>query len=125
MTGTGAWQFGRFAVVGGAATATQYFVLVLLVSVFGVRPVTASIAGYVISALLNYRLNYSFTFRSSQAHSVALPRFFVIAFAGLVMNGCVVWLLNDLLGAHYLLSQIVATVVVLFWNFYASRRWTF
>jgi len=29
------------------------------------------------------------------------------------------------LGAHYLVAQVFATGVVLFWNFVLQRRWSF
>jgi putative flippase GtrA len=125
MAETHLGRFARFAVVGGTATATHYLVLVTLVSWSDVRPLTASLVGYVLSALLNYQLNHSFTFRSQRSHAFALPRFLCIALLGLILNGLLVWLTNEVLGAHYLVAQITATAVVLLWNYHANRRWTF
>lgn len=118
-------QFIRFAGVGGMCTGLQYLILVLLVTFLDIHPVAASTAGYILSALLNYQLNRVYTFRSGAAHLHALPRFFAIALVGLVLNAAVLGFMVSVLGLFYMLGQIVATVVTLFWNFIANRTWTF
>jgi putative flippase GtrA len=118
-------QFQKFVLVGGLATATQYAVLVAMVRLLGANPVFASSCGYVISALLNYYLNYRLTFRSVQSHRRALPRFGAIAVVGLLINSTIVWALSEHGPLPYLAAQIVATAVVLLWNFGANRKWTF
>jgi putative flippase GtrA len=118
-------QFQKFVLVGGVATATQYAVLVGMVRILGANPVFASSCGYVISALLNYYLNHRLTFRSAQSHRRALPRFAVIAAVGLLINSTLVWALSERGPLPYLAAQIIATAVVLVWNFTANRKWTF
>jgi putative flippase GtrA len=118
-------QFQKFVLVGGVATATQYAVLVGMVRILGANPVFASSCGYVISALLNYYLNHRLTFRSAQSHRRALPRFAVIAAVGLLINSTLVWALSERGRLPYLAAQIIATAVVLVWNFTANRKWTF
>ena len=118
-------QFQKFVIVGVLATATQYAVLVLMVRILGADPVIGSSCGYVISALLNYYLNYRLTFRSAQSHARALPRFALIAAIGLLINSSIVWLLSERASLPYLVAQIIATAIVLIWNFGANKKWTF
>ncbi len=40
------------------------------------------------------------------------------------VNTLVMWLLVSA-GLHYLLAQIAATVIVLFWNYVVALRWVF
>ena len=54
----------RFGLVGAAATALQYLILVLLVHQGVAAPVGSTI-GFVISAFGSYVLNYHFTDRKS------------------------------------------------------------
>jgi putative flippase GtrA len=96
-----------------------------MVRILGANPVFASSCGYVISALLNYYLNHRLTFRSAQSHRRALPRFAVIAAVGLLINSTLVWALSERGRLPYLAAQIIATAVVLVWNFTANRKWTF
>jgi putative flippase GtrA len=117
--------FVRFAGVGVIGTLAHYVTLVLLVEIFGAGPVTASSSGYLVGALINYLLNYFYTFRSNRRHIEALPRFYLVAAVGFVFNGTIMFLLVRLLNVNYLVAQIVATTIVLVWNFIANKIWTF
>lgn len=131
MTGAAARQgrshlsrFLRFCAVGGVATAIQYALLILLVHAFGMAPTPASSIGFVLSAGVNYLLNYRFTFQSNRPHGAAAAKFALLAGTGLLINAAV---MHAMLagGAHYLVAQICATSVVLFWNFIGNSVWTF
>jgi putative flippase GtrA len=115
----------RFLVVGGVATAVQYAILVVLVEVVGVTATVASTVGFVASAALNYRVNYTYTFSSSVPHSIAVPRFLATACIGLILNSTVMFLLAEILSVQYIVSQIVATGIALGWNFFVHQAWSF
>lgn len=117
-------RFVRFTLVGGAATAIQYALLILLVRGFGMAPTPASCIGFVSSAGVNYLLNYRFTFRSHRPHGPAAAKFGVLAATGLLINAAIMYLLVGA-GVPYLLAQLCATGLVLFWNFAGNTVWTF
>jgi putative flippase GtrA len=117
-------RFVRFALVGAIATGIQYAILVLLVRGFSVAPTPASCAGFILSAIVNYHLNYRFTFRSHRPHGPAAAKFAVLAGAGLLINAGIMHALVAA-GALYLLAQACATAVVLLWNFAGNSLWTF
>lgn len=118
-------QFLFFAAVGAIGTAAHYALLLALVQGPGVNPVSASAAGAALGALVNYLLNYRFTFRSRQAHRNTAPKFFFLAAVGLGLNTLLMALGVNVLHWHYLLVQIFATGLVLIWNFFGNRIWTF
>lgn len=119
-----AWQFVRFGGVGLIGTSAHYLVLLILVEALAQTPVFASSCGAVAGALINYILNRRITFASTRPHREALPRFLLVALAGLVLNA--VFMAAQLgMGVHYLLAQLVATALVLVFNFVANRLWTF
>jgi putative flippase GtrA len=117
-------QFLRFASVGAIATATQYAILYALVSGAAWDPAHASMLGAAIGALVNYWLNYTFSFRSERRHRESFPLFVLMAGCGTVLNGLIVKGLT-LAGLHYMLAQVIATIVVLGFNFIVSRKWIF
>jgi putative flippase GtrA len=117
-------QFFRFATVGGIATAAQYAILYALVSGAAWDAAHASMLGAAIGALLNYWLNYTFSFRSDRKHRESFPLFALMASCGTVLNGLIVKGLT-LAGLYFMLAQVVATIVVLGFNFYVSRKWIF
>jgi putative flippase GtrA len=118
-------QFLRFSGVGVVGTAVHYLVLIVLVSGLGLGAVPASVLGFSMGALVNYALNYHFTFRSQKAHRNAAPRFFLVAGVGLLLTAAIMELAAERIGLHYLLSQVVATGCVLLWTFSCNRWWTF
>lgn len=122
--GTHFSRFIRFCLVGGVATAIQYALLILLVRGLGMAPTPASSIGFVVSAGVNYLLNYRFTFRSDRPHGPAAMKFGLLAGTGLLINAAIMRLLIGA-GVHYLIAQLCATAVVLFWNFIGNSVWTF
>ncbi len=114
-----------FIGVGAVATLVQYGILVLSVEILGLKPSLGSSIGFAISAVLNYWLNYHFTFRSQNSHAGAAARFALVALAGLVLNALAMVLLGRVPGLPYMAAQIIATVAVLAWNFLGNSLWTF
>lgn len=118
-------QFTRFTGVGLISAIGHYGMLIALVQGVGVEPVRASVAGALLGAWINYVMNYRYTFRSRQRHRESVAKFAVVAAIGLLLNTFFMWLGINVLNAHYLLSQVLTTVLVLFWSFGANRYWTF
>ena len=118
-------QFIRFASVGAVGTLMHYGALILLVQIMALNAILASTAGFVIGALTNYQLNYHYTFRSDKNHAEAMGKFFTVAIVGMLFNGLAMFFCMDILDMLYLFAQVVATALVLLWNFFANRWWTF
>ena len=118
-------QFVRYAGAGVVGTAAHYVVLVTLVQAVQSGVVAASTAGAIVGAGVNYALNHRFTFASRESHVRALPRFAAVAAAGIVLNALVLALMLMLVGPHYLVAQVVATLAVLVAGYLANRAWTF
>ena len=123
-------RFFKFALVGAVATAVQYLILVVLVSLWSISATTASTIGLVLSAGLNYYLNDRFTFRSDSvaqpvhAHGRAVAKFAALAGVGLLINAGLMKSLTAA-GWYYVVAQICTTAVVLVWNFLGNSLWTF
>ncbi|ARU59101.1 GtrA family protein [Oleiphilus messinensis] len=115
----------RFLMVGGIATLVQYVTLIFLVENQWLSELLASIFGYFAGGVVGYFLNYYFTFASDKGHGRAAFRFFSIATFGLLTNTLIFYILNAALNVHYVISQSVATIVVVIWNYQANKKWTF
>ena len=118
-------QFVSFAGVGAVATAAHYVILVFLVQFYQSNPTIASGIGAIAGALISYGLNYRYTFRSSNTHALSIAKFFAVAGVGLVLNSMCMLICIEVFGVHYLLSQVLATGLVLIWSFTMNRAWTF
>jgi len=118
-------QFFRYAGAGAVGTALHYAVLIALVQLAHAGAIAASTIGAIAGALVNYALNHRYTFASRNAHGRALPRFALVAIAGVALNALVLAAMLALAGAHYLVAQVVATGAVLAAGYCANRAWTF
>lgn len=118
-------QFASFASAGALGTVAHYLVLLGLVSIFSSRPVAASILGSLAGAIVNYLLSHHWIFRSERKHSETLSKFVAVGGLGLALNAAIMYLLVTIADMHYLLAQVAATGIVLFWNFLGNRFWTF
>lgn len=118
-------QFLLFSGIGMIGTAGHYLCLISLVELAGFTPTLATTLGFITGAVINYALNYRFTFNSQKRHLETLTKFMVIALIGALFNILIMFLGVSLTHLHYLIIQIVATVIVLIWNFSMNKIWTF
>ena len=110
---------------GGIATACHYATTVAAVELAGIAPVAASALGFTVGAVVKYYLNYFVAFRSAERHAVAVPRFVAILLALLALNTLVFALLNQALGLHYMLAQVLTTAILIPPGYLLSRAWVF
>jgi len=47
--------------------------------------------------------------------------FLAISALGLVFTEILLWLFTDVFGLYYLISKVIAAIIVMFWNFIARR----
>jgi len=118
-------QFAKFVVVGVVATITTYLVLAALVELWRFDPVLASTIGYLAGIVVNYLLNFRFTFQSKQRHIVVMPKYLMVMTIGFLVNAGVMFVAVNSLGVHYAIAQLFAIFVVLVWSFTANRKWAF
>ena len=118
-------NFSMFLFVGGLSTGVQYLVLVLLVHYIAANPTLSSSLGYIFGGVVNYLLNRRLTFKSDSPHRRAAPRFIIVAITGLILNGTIMWFGTVVADKNYLFVQIIATAIVLLFNYTAHRTWSF
>ncbi len=116
-------KFIYFALVGSIGTLAHYAVLYSLVTWAGSSPVAASGYGSIAGLLINYSLNFKFTYKSNQSHTRTFPKFATIAGLGMMLNLALMALFTPRL--FYLYAQLLSTLLVLIWNFLANTFWTF
>ena len=111
--------------VGAVGTSGQYVTLILFVEAMHQNPVLSSTLGFLVGAIINYILNYRYTFKSSKPHREALVKFLLVASIGAGVNTGLMYILIESIRLHYIIAQLLATAAVLVWNFAANKYWTF
>lgn len=118
-------QFLYFAAVGTASTAVQYVILWVGVEIFAAPAAISSAAGYALGSVVNYLLNYFFTFKSDQSHVKTAPKYYTVLSIGWCINFGLMELLAHRMGWNYWLAQVCTTGICLMWNFLGGRWWAF
>lgn len=135
-------RFAKFAAVGASGAVVDFGVFNLLATLLGVAPVAASVLSFFCAVLSNYTLNRLWTFPDSRSKRkrVQLSQYALVSVVGLAIRtplfqyasrGYLAALgTRSLLGlatetlAHNL-ALATAIGVVMVWNFFANRYWTF
>lgn len=125
-------QFIKFGVVGITGTLIDLGVYNLLALLFGFNIYFARTISFVLAATNNYILNRKWTFRNKNKNvAKQFFKFFLISLIGLglnliIMKFCqklVVNVQNEFLKLN--IPVLIAIVIVLFWNFFINKYWTF
>lgn len=121
-------QFFKFGVVGVIATLIDYAILMVLSQLLGIDPVVAGGISFIASLIFNYlaSMRYVFSRREDLSRQKEFITFCILSGIGLIINQFIMWLGISVLGSGALsvtLAKMVATVIVMFWNFFSRKRW--
>lgn len=132
-------RFFKFLVVGTIGFIVDFGTLTFLVEVMGLVPVVANTFSFSAAVVSNFTLNRYWTYPDSRSkrRRVQIVQFALVSIIGLTINNLILVLLqgpfSTLLAVvnapeaidGYIPAKMVATVVVLFWNFFVNRYWTY
>ncbi len=144
-------RFLKFAVVGTIGAVVDFSILYLLHAVWGLHLALANTISFSCAVLSNFIWNRLWTYPDSRSKPVSaqLGQFAVVNIAGWAINTTIVLLLSAPLTAlvvnvarnltivqlritpeiaykiGYNAAKVIATGVVMFWNFFINRFWTY
>lgn len=118
-------QLVTYVFAGGLTAVAHYGVLIGLVELAGVDPVAATLAGFIVGAVVSYLLNRWLTFDATRSHAQATWRFALIAAGGFVLTGILMHLFVARLGLPYLPMQFVTTGIVMVFSFLGHKFFSF
>jgi putative flippase GtrA len=119
-------QFVKFAIVGAIGTCVDVATLVLLKEVLGLNVYVANFFSFSLAVINNYTWNSHWTFADQEKeHRRQIVQFVIISVVGLLLSEMLLYVFHDIANLHYLLAKVLGILIVLFWNFFANRFWTF
>lgn len=116
-------QFFRYAFVGGVSFLVDAGVLWLLAHA-GMHYLLAACFGFAAGLLCNFILSRAFVFRAQTPRVGRVLEFAAYALIGLIGLGLtevLLYFFTEIVLFHYMISKIIASAVVLFWNFFARK----
>ena len=97
--------------------------MVLLTEVFGVNYLVSATISFIVSVVFNYlaSMRYVFTHKEDMSRRREFIIFIVLSVIGLGLNDLCMWFFTGLLGISYLISKIIATAIVMVYNFITRK----
>ncbi len=116
-------QFFRYIFVGGAAFLVDFASLYIFTDYFGIFYLISAAIAFILGLITNYFLsiNWVFNRRTLDNKTIEFSVFTFIGIVGLGLNELFIWFFTAELGLFYLISKILAAILILFWNFFARK----
>ena len=116
-------QFMKFGVVGVIAFVIDYGLMVALTELAGVNYLISATISFTVSVVFNYlaSMRYVFTHKQGLSRRREFVIFVVLSVIGLGVNDLLMWLGSSVLGVSYLIVKIVATAIVMVYNFVTRK----
>lgn len=118
-------QFIKYGFVGACGTCAHYCWLIALSFLCPkINPAYFAFSGALLGAIINYLLNYHYTFTSSKKHFMAFPQFAMLAVFNMLASFLIVQAFTAF-NLHFLPGQIIATMLCVPFGFIISKKVVF
>ena len=116
-------QFFRYLFVGGFAFIVDFSLLYVFSDICGIYYLISAALSFIISLIVNYLISVYWVFNKNKIDNKLFEFgvFSLIGVIGLIFTEIILYLCTDIFGIYYLVSKIIATAIVMFWNFLARR----
>ena len=110
-----------YGIVGVCATLAEWLIFYLL-DRWALHYTLATVIAYLLSTFVNWLVGRLLVFKESRTSLVReLLGIYLTAGVGLVLNLLIMWISVDLIGIGEMLSKILATAIVFFYNFIVRK----
>ena len=113
-------QILRFGLVGGIAFLIDYGIFTLL-TLLGVNYLIANVISFSVSVIFNYVASIKWVFDAKKQTPKDAVIFIVLSFIGLGINELLLYVGVDKLHINELLMKLVATAIVMVYNFITRK----
>lgn len=117
-------QILKFGVVGALAFVIDYGLLIFCTEKLGINYLISGAIAFSVAVVFNYILSMLWVYDTSgnsQDKRMQLVIFIILSVIGLGLTELLMWIGTDLFGIHYTITKIIATVIVMFYNFVTRK----
>ena len=116
-------QIFKFGIVGGIAFVIDYVSLIVCKEVLHLNTLLAAAIAFTISVIYNYiaSVKWVFDVNKEKDEKTNFIIFIVLSIVGLIITEIIMWFGTDVLKISYLIIKIVATAIVMVFNFITRK----
>ena len=114
----------RFSIVGGIATLIDFIFLYIFKEFLNMDVIIANTLSFIISVTYNYIASITWVFDTNKNKNkkIQFILFIIFSIVGLIINNIILYILTDKLNIYYLISKVVATLIVMIFNFVTRKK---
>lgn len=136
-------RFLKFAVVGISGTVVDFGIFNLLSSLLGFTTLPSSVVSFIVAVFNNFYWNRQWTYPESKDRpfSEQFSKFGIVSATGLIIRTFIFSAIEEpfiqisqgftlgagispeIIGHNLALASV--TIIVLFWNYFANKLWTY
>lgn len=111
----------KFGIVGGLAFIIDYSLLYVLTEFLSIHELVSAMIAFIISLIFNYILSIKWVFDVKKKQTTKeIIIFVILSTVGLGINELII-LIGSLINIHYMISKLVATIIVMIYNFITRK----
>lgn len=116
-------QIFKFIIVGGIAFIIDYSVMVFCKEIFNLNVLLSAFFGFTISVIYNYlaSIKWVFDVNKEKSKKKNFILFIIFSVIGLILTELIMWLGTDIINISYLIVKIIATAIVMIFNFITRK----
>lgn len=116
-------QIFKFGIVGGIAFFIDYAVLFCCKEFIGLSVLISAAIAFTISVIYNYIASVKWVFDVNKEKDAKRQFivFIVLSVVGLIITEVIMWIGTDIVNINYLLVKIIATAIVMVFNFITRK----
>ena len=116
-------QIIKFGIVGVLSFLIDYIIMILCKEVFGFNVLVSAGFGFTISVVFNYIASVKWVFNVNQNNSKSKQFivFIIFSIIGLILTEIIMHIGTNIMNISYLLVKILATLIVMVFNFITRK----
>ncbi len=116
-------QIFKFGIVGGIAFLIDYIVLFCCKEFIGLSVLLSAAIAFTVSVIYNYIASVKWVFDVNKEKSAKknFVIFIILSIIGLIITEIIMWIGSDIMKINYLIVKIIATVIVMVFNFITRK----
>lgn len=116
-------QIFKFGIVGGIATIIDWIIFYIVVKIIHIDPLIGNILSFSVSVIYNYTASVKWVFHvnTEKSKKRMFVEFMVFSILGLLLTELLLWIGINILGQKEMLVKIIATAIVMVFNFITRK----
>jgi putative flippase GtrA len=120
-------QIIRYLAIGGTAAVVNLGIFFVFAKLLGLNYMIVGAVAFAIATLVNYELSVRHVFESGIRFEKKQEIFwiYVVSLVGMGIDLVTLYICISIFQVEMMMSKVVATGVVFFWNYYARKHFVF